>query len=331
VNKRCWPRPRPKPPPQQQSPLRVTQRRPHAPIWQKTPTLPCAVLCVRQKRPPAPLQQSASKLLAAPRPPPLPRPPLAAKNARSPRRTPPHRDRQHATQTPRCVAAQQLAFSNHRRTRALRTRIQSLPLRKHLYLLSHRLQPERQRTNRTFLQTNRARAAIASVAHTALIRPPLCRWNVTPPGPTTSRRAARRAIVPTMHPESDRFTAAPTSMPVKPSTLVRHDIQFQWRAAPFLCLQQSNTRSPHYVRLPTLTKARLRLWVNVAPIPNCTRLVRHRPSLSPRRPPSPAANGLRPPEIARSSALLRMTPTLRSMSIDQWRSLHRRDRCRLHE
>ena len=62
-------------------------------IRPKTLTHPCAALCGRPKMRPVPPQPSASKPPAAPKPPLLPRPPPVAKNARSPRPTPQHRDR----------------------------------------------------------------------------------------------------------------------------------------------------------------------------------------------------------------------------------------------
>ena len=100
----CWPRPKPKPPPPPQSPPHVTQPRPPAPIRQKTPTPPCAVLCAKPKKQRAPPQQNVSKPLAAPKPPPSPKPPHAAKNARSPKPTHPRRDKPLAMPTQRCAA-----------------------------------------------------------------------------------------------------------------------------------------------------------------------------------------------------------------------------------
>ena len=50
-------------------------------------------------------------------------------------------------------------------------------------------------------------------------------------------------------------------------------------------------------------------------IPNTTRPVHLRPSLTPRRLQPPADNGLRPPEIARRRTLLRLNPTAKSPAI----------------
>jgi hypothetical protein len=77
---------------------------------------------------------------------------------------------------------------------------------------------------------------VPTVTNTVLIRPPLSHQHVGPPEVTRVRLAARKATIPTMHPEFARYTAAPISLLHKPSTLqlVRYDIQFQRRVAPLL-------------------------------------------------------------------------------------------------
>ena len=240
ANRRCWHRLRPRPPPQQRSPLRVMRNRPSVPIRQKTLTPPCVVLCVRPRRPPAPPQQSASKPLGVPRQPLLPRRPHAVKNARSRRRTSPPKGKLLAMQTLRCAAKQRAPFS--RRPQSSRAgfqiRIRSPLLRRSLSTLSHCCGPrqDRQRWTRRPHPMNRSQPAAPTVTNTVLIRPPLSHQHVGPPEVTRVRLAARKATIPTMHPEFARYTAAPISLLHKPSTLqlVRYDIQFQRRVAPLL-------------------------------------------------------------------------------------------------
>lgn len=99
-----WLRPKPKTPQQPQMPQHATPRRSHSIPTQKTPTPTGGVRCARPKKPLVPPQQNAWKPLAGPKLLLSPKLPLAEKNARLQRPTPPPSGRLLATPTRRFAA-----------------------------------------------------------------------------------------------------------------------------------------------------------------------------------------------------------------------------------
>jgi hypothetical protein len=247
-----------------------------------TPIPPCAVLSARQKKLHAPPRPSGSKQLVVPKPLLLQKPPHAAKNARLQKPTPPPNARPPASQNRRCDAKpprlsklptrfQTIFPTTARTTSPFST---SRPLRRSQPAQLNHAPPHSQ--NRP-MQLLHLPSYIQAVTTTTAPLRPISRSSAAPPPGITAPRAAPRVIILTMLLEYVRFIVAPTPMRQNIPPAVPRGTPSRRNIAPSQRprgnqIRRPNTTFPHRVHLPTSMKARLRLWVNAAPIPSFNQL-----------------------------------------------------------